>query len=298
VAEPPATKQSVGAGCGGDAVCPPQDACAAGGCSPPAISPISLLGTDAGVDFAQPLHLTPPATIITGDSEALLGHWVPDPDKNCSVECLHLLIERDPGSGATIGHVYFVAVPVGATLGPIHFAPASDPGVGYPRELQPGQYNDARSEGVDEQRYRLFDGKVEGDRFTVWWSWLDLWSDWCALQTPQRVKVADETRYVCAPSVDDPSIDLGKRVLCTSADMSAACDGGPCVCAEDPSGDRSPLCSTTYCQCDASSCEANPWSEPRWLDLTRVGDRLEGVERNGLDGSPWRAVAFTKSGAP
>jgi hypothetical protein len=226
----------------------------------------------------------PPAAArnIEGSVAAIAGHWQ---QMNCGSNCLSLVIDAQSG--------YVTRSSNGDPSDVAHaFAASIDAEHGYPAELSPAQYGFVRDNGIAEQHYTLLDGKMTGDgHFSAWFSYLELWEAWCGRQAPMRVDVHGESRYVCAPDIRDEAVDLGKRVLCTSADMDQVCDvagisGGsaPCVCKADWEAGN-PLCSPSYCRCFESGCDANIWAGAQWLDLRVSGEQLLGTWIGGLSGS-------------
>jgi hypothetical protein len=225
------------------------------------------------MDFTEPVALPMPDTSFRGDASSLEGLWVelnfegepctperPGTDSSGRV-CTHIDIRATDGGFA--GTLYrqrslYNDAPVS---GP--FAPATDSAVGYPVELSPEEYGAAR-EVVPEVRYRLFDGLVRDGRLTFWVSPLDLWTDWCTLQSPHAWDVSGKREYRCVPqTASESDTDLGKLMLCTSAeDMPYCLDAYslsyPCVCLDGASqfDFGLPLCGLNYCECSATECHA------------------------------------------
>jgi hypothetical protein len=228
------------------------------------------------MDFTQPVWLPPPDPVIQGDASELIGSWVevtsdgtPCTPATATINiggtvCTHLEI-RQAADGGFLGTVYRELLP-GTPGSPITgpFAAAADPNVGYPTTVSPKDYNQLQgfTAGV---RYRVLGGALMGTTFAFWISPFDLWTDWCALQTPSLWTVNGNPRYRCASqTADAATTDLGKLVLCTSAGDRPMCvsyDGStlfPCVCLND-AGDFTggPLCGRAACDCSASECRAN-----------------------------------------
>jgi hypothetical protein len=221
-------------------------------------------------DFTQPVWLPPPSTIIRGDATSLLGTWdeVSTDGGMCGsdYECFQLVFQPD-ASGAVHGTIREVsrccsypAPPQGP------FAPATDPNVGYPTTVDPTRYFYLKGISLNVD-YRLFDPVLQSSTLTFWFSPLDLWSDWCALQTASEWKVGGQIKYRCVPQTASSStIDFGKYILCTSAEDGPQCTDsrgyqGPCVCADDSGiiGTTGadlwlPLCTRTVCECSATQC--------------------------------------------
>jgi hypothetical protein len=246
------------------------------------------------MDFTEPVALPMPDTTFSGDASSLEGLWVelnfdggpctpenPGPDVNGSV-CTRIEI-RSTGGGFT-GTLYkerslYNESPVS---GP--FAPVTDPAVGYPVELTPEDYGHARS-AIPGVNYRLFDGLVQDGRLTFWFSPLDLWTDWCAQQSPHVWDVSGKREYRCVPqSADEADTDLGKLVLCTSAEDMNYCDDAyslsyPCACLDDESqfDFGLPLCGLNYCECSATECHAALRGTTMAASFRMEGDSLVGI---------------------
>jgi hypothetical protein len=294
--------------CAADSDCGSGAGCAAGSCvAKPDSTALDFLGVDAGTpDFKAPLPLPLPALTIEGATDSLRGTWVQS-DCTDGNGCLQLVIETDASTGETTGYAVRQELqndPVRATT----LAPASDPNVGYPPEFA-AQYAYFLQAGFAGYRYRLFDARLVGDQFSAWWSYAELWNDWCALQTPYLVDVMGEARYVCSPDIRDTRVDFGKRQLCTSADMGGctaysigrdelgnlvSCSTGEtpeclrdrqCICNNFAPGE-SRLCGPSYCQCDASRCQAAFSQGAVWINMTLSGQELSGTELDLFDSSP------------
>ncbi len=127
--------------------------------------------------------------------------------------------------------------------------PPTDPSVGYPPGAQftlggPLPF----FEGFP---YTMLDGHRSGSRLTFHLAEVELWTQWCALQTPQRTTPDAQdggARYACTPgfgynqdpmgcSVEDPSgqeipFDCGKAGLCNS--YACDCSATRCVVSSLP----------------------------------------------------------------
>jgi hypothetical protein len=243
-------------------------------------------------DFSQPFSLPPPSTTFQGDATRLVGVWdqVGLDGGKCvgfagAGGCLHFEIQQDT-SGAFHATIRTDAIGVnGQQPGP--FAPATDPNVGYPTTLDPTKYYYAEEQLCSNVDYRLFDPLFVGDTFSFWFSPLDLWSDWCALQTPFAWNVRGQTKYECVPQSADPSTtDFGKLVLCRNANDETLCTDsvgyqGPCVCLDDAGlidleAVLHPLCSESICECTASQCRALLRTTALSATLTLNADELSG----------------------
>jgi hypothetical protein len=141
------------------------------------------------------------------------------------------------------------------------------------------QYGYLAANTVPGVPYRMLDGRFESGRLTFTFSRVEIWHEWCRLQTPYPWEMGGHGFYFCAPqdAAAQASIDEGKMVLCTSADLEPLCSDGtnglqPCSCLDD--GD--PRCSGAYCRCDSQACDADLHSGYR-VDLTLEGERLSGT---------------------
>src|SRR5262249_34866868 len=140
---------------------------------------------------------------------------------------------------------------------------ATDSNVGYPTTLSPDNYRFAKflCSNVD---YPLLDPLVAGGILSFWFSPLDLWTEWCALQTPFASNVRGQTKYACVPQTANSSTtDFGKLILCTNALDGPQCLDStghqvPCACLPDaavgPAGQD--LCGQSVCECSATQCRA------------------------------------------
>jgi hypothetical protein len=250
-------------------------------------------------DFTQPFTLPPPTTTIQGDATSLVGVWdevrfdggTCDPmHPGPGSECLHIEIQQDT-SGALHGTIRADPLPNalnGQQQGP--FASATDPNVGYPTTLDPTKYYYAKQQLCSSVGYRLFDPVFASGTFSFWYSPLDLWSDWCALQTPFGWNVRGQTKYECVPQTADSSTtDFGKLVLCRNANDEPQCTDStgfqaPCVCFDDAgkaignttNSFAQPLCSNSVCECTASQCRALLRPTALNATLTMNADELTG----------------------
>jgi hypothetical protein len=98
-------------------------------------------------------------------------------------------------------------------------------------------------------RYRVLDGTFDGTTLSFWLSPMDLWTDWCSLQTPYPFQLGGVKGYRCVPAdASDQNTDLGKLSLCASAFDSGGTSGSvvfgdrePPPAATDPSAFYPPL---------------------------------------------------------
>ncbi len=237
-------------------------------------------------DFTEPVWLPPPSTTIDGDATSLVGSWVQvgSDGSQCPPSfrgCWHMEIRNDTG-GTVRGTIHADGASNGPVSGP--FAPAMDPNVGYPTTVTPDNYGDARRSVLPNVTYQLFDGVVSNGSFMFWFSPLDLWSGWCALQSSSPWTVGSQRTYRCVPqTADQTTTDLGKLALCTSADDGPKCYGvQPCVCLYDAGG-SSPLCGNTVCECSATECRADVRSEESNATLQLNAEKLVGpLDLGGL----------------
>jgi hypothetical protein len=165
------------------------------------------------------------------------------------------------------------------------FPPATDPNVGYPPTVSPSDYSIAE-DAVPNVDYRVLDGIVANGSFTFWFSPLDLWSTWCALQMPYVWNVGGDIKYRCVPQTAPPAnTDVGKFYLCTSGDDSAQCTDSsgavrPCACVD---GDARTFdyyllgCASTVCECSATQCRARLRGVERSAMLSLEGGKLLGI---------------------
>ena len=176
--------------------------------------------------------------------------------------CTHLDVRATNGgyTGTLYREVSLINKP--QLQGP--FAPPTDPAKGYPVELSPPEYGWAR-DFTPAVEYRIFDGLVRSGLFSFWVSPLDLWSEWCGMQTPYLWNVSGKHRYRCvSQDATDANTDQGKLALCTSAEDLPVCKDAsdyeaPCVCLDDMKqfNFTLPQCSLTYCECSPTECHAD-----------------------------------------
>ena len=282
----------LGGACGADSDCARGSYCNAGTCAASSdATALDFLGVDAGsIDFSGAVRAPQSSVTVAGATGSLLGTWQ---QVECE-DCLRLIVERQPDSPEVIAYVT-TASRIAVTLD--NLPDAVDAGVGYPVGLA-SRYAEMSVVGIRDYHYRLFDAQLVGQRLSGWFSYFDVWDDWCAMQTPVSIDVFGVTHSVCASDMDDSTVELGKRVLCTSADMSgcstysssvdgrgelSSCAMGDtaqcmrdkqCICNRTIS---SPLCSPSYCACDTTKCGANLQAGTQTLDLLLDSDRLAGT---------------------
>ena len=294
--------------CERDADCSTGELCANLRCAASAdVKASDFLGASPGtVDLKEPIRPPDPTLWVQGATPELMGTWQ---QQNCS-PCLVLSIQTDAESQRIVGQLTRASEPGDRDAGLV-LPTTLDPDVGYPpSDLV--RYADVLWNGLPDHAYQLYDARLSGSEFSAWYSFLDLWGDWCALQTPTRIEVAGYARYVCSPDILDTRVDFGKRVLCTSADMSGCTPAEDaqqqplscrdpesaqcmfekqCVCNTDFTSE---LCSPAYCECDATTCRANIWRAAVQLQLTLAGDRLAGALLDARASSTSLQVAFKR----
>lgn len=144
----------------------------------------------------------------------------------------------DEATGAVTGRVL-----LGAGTAP---PAATDGDVGYPAGFRLRSSYGLIQEGFE---YTLLDATLTGRRFRAGFDPRELWTDWCALQTPYPVSDAPGSSYSCLPSwgymVSDTfcsqpnpmtgeyvEVDCGKLLLCEA--KVCDCDAGGCSVAVAP----------------------------------------------------------------
>jgi hypothetical protein len=135
---------------------------------------------------------------------------------------------------------------------------------------------------MEGPRYRLLDGAVLGNQLSFWYSHMDPWNDWCALQTPYEVTIRGARKFRCVDaSANAANTDPGKLNLCRSALDEEQCltkEGAqwPCSCVEQQSVSCLPL---GACFCTATGCSANVRTDGviRRADLSLEADTLKGL---------------------
>jgi hypothetical protein len=205
---------------------------------------------DASVPWSEPVALLAPELIVQGEPGDKLGTWryADCNPAESSTGCLSVTLERD-AAGDVQG--YFEQADRASEFGT--FAPPVDADLGYPREVELSDYASLTTGGIAGVHYRLSNASIAGDQLAFEWNEHEVWRDWCAMQTPYLWQIGERTFYFCVPQDERQwsSLDLGKVVLCRSADVMELCDGRiPCVCIDA----SDPLCSPAYCRCDAQSC--------------------------------------------
>lgn len=181
-------------------------------------------------------------------------------------------------SGSDVITLNLTTAPDGTVTGTAEFgtvplyAPPTNPNVGYPPwEEDAGQqqpYGVPLPYDPEGFLFTVRDGTLDGSRLRFSVDPDEIWSAWCALQTPYLVSaVAGEDgaslyTYSCLPpSAGDSSpckvesecqafgecadedgglatVDCAKLALCAPQDSPCACDAGSCSEAVDPSNDE------------------------------------------------------------
>jgi hypothetical protein len=258
--------------------------------------PATFADVSVPVNFNDPVWLPAPDANIEGDVTDLIGSWAevnsdgtlctPAKVGQNNASCLHLDIQRGD-SGGVVGTVYADRVmdPVsGLPLVSGPFAKATDGNVGYPTTVPPSAYFYAEQLCPDVD-YRVLDGIVNNGSLSFWFSPYDLWTDWCALQTPSAWNVDGAQKYRCVAQTATPSnTDLGKLALCSSGSDGPTCtlsDGTeePCACVDDAGAfaDAPGLCFTSpVCECSSSQCRANLRARTIVVTLDLTAGKLVG----------------------
>jgi len=219
-------------------------------------------GMDAAVDFDEPIYLPEPETVITStlSSASLVGVWEDESVRFWGGPIRLSIEEASDGSGI-IGRVTFLCddQPDCEYLEPP--SPALDPNVGYPTGISAQLQFEYRMNVRAKFDYRVFEGRVVGNRFSFWITNNDLWRDWCAMQTPYPFENDGRQEYSCVPEprfIDwengfPPDLrDInGKEILC-SVDYSA-------------------------CKCSSDTCDIDYRSSVRSFDLSIDDDVMRGT---------------------
>lgn len=291
--------------CEDDLDCPQSTRCMAGACISDAAGDGSDAGTGAGmapvieapalpetraeqfadlqpeVDFDTPVAFPLPRTTMAETSDTLIGNWR---ERDCPAEqpaqtCLRLEIVRSDEGGTITGRLFWDPLdPVLATTRP----PPQDADSWYPPDAPEGALSDLLWTRDPAIGYTMLDAELDGGRLIFWFSPLEVWSEWCALQTSYRHE-GGEPHYQCIPppdALEAATPELGKQVLCTNELSNGICELGdqpaPCNCVTDAgeSSYDSPLCSPAACHCDADGCVTNWHARRNWIELRVDGDRM------------------------
>lgn len=296
--------------CSGDADCPARERCLLGACVPTSQevdaatakdagpstgeTATKYVHVDAGASFGDPVEVPEPRTTLEG-AESLVGTWAQlnadgspcssdnyDDPRNASVRavCAHLEITRDD-AGGIVGHLYYLERnPPSNSFPAGPFPPASDGSSGYPTGVDPKLYGNLHDNAAGV-RYRVLDGVFDGKSLQFWYSPLDLWTDWCAMQTPYPFQLDGVRGYRCVPSdATEENTDQGKFALCTSALDFGVCESAPgvvipCICKKD-GGLLDLACreNRTACSCNAKRCRAGLRADAKSWKLGVSGDTM------------------------
>ena len=149
--------------------------------------------------------------------------------------------------------------------------PPTDPDVAYPPrydshlgELDP--VNGPPYEGFD---YTLKEGIFNATRLKGRMFGTELWSAWCALQTPYELP-GGPGHYKCTPNGDE-TWDFANNV-CIDAGIQFDCG-------------KMQLCSGPMCECDAEHCEGTFTDQSLLFDLKIEGDQAHGSIEGLLGGT-------------
>lgn len=298
--------------CEGDDSCLPGKACVSGACVPLMSMPDAAVGVapdaavptpdggvtappdasdpirdriddlatvDASVSFDVPVQVPKVDDAILGGDERLIGTWKQvdcDPSKAL---CARFEIQRNAG-GAIGGTLIFEPMP---TVVQWVMTTPVDPERGFPPGVTSMEYDRLRQMPASDVPYRMLDGRFEGTRLRFFWSPLDLWQGWCALQTPHRWQEGARDVYQCVPQ--DPeelaNIDPYKVVLCRHQNIPTgvpSCDEPSRLCLCDPGFVQG--CPYPFCRCDAQACQADVHLYQIPVDLSLTGGRLVGDFRD------------------
>jgi hypothetical protein len=262
-------------------------------------------GLASNVSFDEPAVALaePEREFAGGGAEQLLGTWLEpgcDPADGETwhylAGCVTLSIARVGPNGAIQGQIS-VRDEVETLPSQVNwreFAPARDPDVGYPVEIEPKDYREVGRFGPSS----LLDPFFDGTRLHFWTSSMELWDGWCKLQTSYRVPGGDPP-YQCVSegaATGSVAVDHGKLVLCTTEWSAGSCEvlgctggGGSCEtpisigcnCTDvgNVNGLERPECSPAYCRCDERGCGAN-WPAGR-IDTEATWDGVAITVRAG-----------------
>jgi hypothetical protein len=259
-----------------------------------------LLSMDPSVDFSTPVSSPTPVSGVSGGDETITGTWAEEscdpaePKLDRPWGCVRLTLARDSTGNVTgTFQTERTTVPEGLpdVAGPL--PPAEDPDVGYPLGAAPETYAGYVHAFPPSIPYRVLDGRFEAGRLTFAWSPLDLWNDWCALQTSYRWTVGERAFALCVPQdrAQWEQLDEGKIVLCKTDDLEPFCSGSggplPCACIGDG---PLPRCGPAYCQCDDARCRANVGRALFRVELFVEGETMTGSWRRQDSGHEWRGT--------
>ena len=168
-------------------------------------------------------------------------------------------------------------------------------------KLSPNDYSNAK-QFIANVPYQILDGVMTNGSLTFWFSPIDLWTGWCALQTPSVWHVGSKEEFRCVAQNANPTTDLGKLALCTSADDGPLCTDvngvhTPCACLNDAGvvSATPTLCTKTVCECSASQCRADLRSSEINVALTLESGQLVGTIDFGFPPGPAQPTTFIRA---
>lgn len=215
--------------------------------------PDNIWEIDAAVSFEEPTARPAPVTELRGEAiAALIGVWGEELGRvHYWGSPMTLTIIEDATTRRVTGTISFSCEPgPGCEFSTEPLPAATDPDEPYPPGIDASMLQDVRYNMLPFFPYRMFDARLEAERFAFWFTNNDPWRDWCPLQSPYPAMVAGLQRYACLPDARshqelqlDPEVE-GKDVLCAT--------------------DLSP------CSCMASGCALDYHSAIRTLDLEIV----------------------------
>ncbi len=261
--------------CGPGNACPADTTCTAGACVPD--DSAALQSASFAQDFSRPVAPPQPEILIAGESVGSLLAGVWEQQLPAAVPlyqtALQLLIEPSAGGYSFQGTVSLACD--GDACGATSTASDPiDPDTGYPPELSARDQNALRIELLPGHEYRMFDARLQGNRFSFWFSGNDLWRRWCALQTPYFLENRERSEYGCLPDPRPYQLDSAENI-----------DGKELLCSADRS----------VCHCAEDGCTAGVHSAYRTLDLVLDGDSLKGAFCEGVHFLP---ISFARRAEP
>jgi hypothetical protein len=210
-----------------------------------AYRPGALTGVDAAVDaaidFSTPVTLPPPETVIAGSftRSSLVGVWEEDPGAtHFWGGPIQLVIKEDSAEGqGLVGNLTFLCEDKSADVcqQEVTLPPAAeiDPNIGFPPSLDMIDQYMLRMNILPHFDYRIFDGRVDGDRFSFWITNDDPWRDWCAAQTSYPVERNGRIEYYCIPDPKPFDADGVPPDDFSAKEMLCAADNSVCDCNKD-----------------------------------------------------------------
>jgi hypothetical protein len=244
--------------------------------------PADIWALDASVDFEEPAPRPAPSTELQGAQVgSLIGTWD-------EVQGTHqfwgspikMTLTQDTAAGRVSGTIEFSCDPnCSAPTGP--FPAPSDPNDVYPPGIEAIEHDNMRVNVVPYFPYRMLDPRLEDGRLAFWFTSSDVWTQWCALQTPYPVTVDGMPRYACMPDARPYN-----QLISELADSGEPIEGKGLLCASDLS----------VCSCTASSCTPDYHSAVRALDFDLVNqDTLQGLYITDGEAYP---VTLTRRAVP